>query len=103
MCNVNCILKINYDSIIPLKFFCYRGTLTKISSFPYENKEDLILSVIKFKGTIFIWWYRIGETANESIDYRKAIYGGYRFEKMITKSYDINNDGKFHCTRLFNL
>lgn len=71
-------------------FVCKRGLLARALRAPYENDEDLVIAVTKFRGTYFMC-----ELETEiHAEYEAALipdtradrqcYGGYKFEKYVT-------------------
>ncbi|KAK7482520.1 hypothetical protein BaRGS_00026231 [Batillaria attramentaria] len=69
-------------------FLCWRGLLTKLLCTPYENREDWMIAVTKFRGT-----YYLCEFDTESKKQQKEqttpqqdemCYGGWKFEQYVT-------------------
>lgn len=84
-------LKSSYETQSKLNthFITYRGVLTKIMTLPYEDRGDLLICATKYKETIYMCLFssekQMQEERNRSDRVNQMSYGGFRFEKYITK------------------
>lgn len=73
---------------IPFDFVTYRGILIRMMTLPYEERNDLLLSAQKYKGTIYIAKFAsLAQRQHESemTDRQNMFaYGGMKFEQCIT-------------------
>lgn len=69
-------------------FVCWRGLLTRLMCLPYENKEDLMLGVIKFRGTYFLCEFETEAKKRQKIETtprQEAMCAwGFKFEQYVT-------------------
>lgn len=83
---------IETQSKLHTDFVTYRGVLTKIMTMPYENRGDVLICASKFKGTIYMCLFTsdsaMAEEQNRDERNNQMSYGGFRFEKYITRPCD---------------
>ena len=69
-------------------FVCWRGLLTKLMCIPYENRDDLMLAVIKYRGTYFMCEFdteqRIRQKEDETPRQKEMCAWGFKFEQYFT-------------------
>lgn len=69
-------------------FFCWRGLLTHIVCLPYENREDLLVAVIKFRGSYFLCEFETEakriERETETPRQKAMSAWGLKFEQYVT-------------------
>uniref|UniRef100_A0A2C9JG92 Decapping nuclease n=2 Tax=Biomphalaria glabrata TaxID=6526 RepID=A0A2C9JG92_BIOGL len=99
-------------------FVCWRGLLTKLACIPYENKEDILLAVINFRGTYYMCEYhtesKVEQIKNETPRQKEMCAWGFKFEQYMTADRNlgvpvtnvpVNTNvefGSVACTRLGN-
>lgn len=77
-------------------FITYRGVLTKIMTMPYESSGDVLICASKYKGTIYTCLFTspaaMAEEQSRGERENQMSYGGFRFEKYITKPIDATQE-----------
>ncbi|KAH9508443.1 hypothetical protein Btru_055247 [Bulinus truncatus] len=71
-----------------IDFVCWRGLLTKLLCIPYENREDLLVAVIYFRGTYYMCEYdtdhKILQKKNATPEQEEMCAWGFKFEQYVT-------------------
>jgi len=69
---------------------CFRGLLTTIMCTPYERKDDWMLEVVRWKGTLYLMQVetprRRAEKQKETDRQKQMSSWGYKFEQYMTSS-----------------
>lgn len=67
---------------------CFRGLLATIMGTPYERKDDWMVDVVRWKGTIYIIQIpterRIRENERQTDRQKQMSSWGYKFEQLVT-------------------
>ncbi|KAK3696214.1 hypothetical protein RRG08_027657 [Elysia crispata] len=89
--SASCFNSLNTD------FFCWRGLLTHLACLPYENRDDLLVAVIKFRGSYFMCEFETEakkiERETETPRQKEMSAWGFKFEQYVTsdKPHDFPN------------
>lgn len=79
-------------------FVASRGVFAKILQTPYQKLSDWSIGACKFKGTIYFYEFttekQLEEDATRTDESNKKIYGGLRFEELITEPINNTHGGE---------
>ncbi|XP_059139307.1 decapping and exoribonuclease protein-like [Physella acuta] len=97
-----------------IDFICWRGLITRLLCIPYENREDLLVAVIRFRGTHYLCEYdtETKKAREENITPRdeEMCAWGFKFEQYVTAdkvgavpntSVPVNNNAAF-CSMAYS-
>ncbi|CAG5120107.1 unnamed protein product [Candidula unifasciata] len=69
-------------------FICWRGLLTRLLCIPYENREDLLVAVVRFRGTYFMCEFdterKKQEVQERTPKQEEMCAWGFKFEQYVT-------------------
>uniref|UniRef100_A0A0B6Y050 Decapping nuclease n=1 Tax=Arion vulgaris TaxID=1028688 RepID=A0A0B6Y050_9EUPU len=73
-------------------FVCWRGLLTRLLCIPYENQDDILVAVIRFRGTYFMCEYEtesnMQQTLKTTPKLKEMCAWGFKFEQYVTADRD---------------
>jgi len=76
-------------SSLSTDFVCWRGLLTRLLCVPYENRDDLLIGVIKFRNTFFLCEFETEAKKRQKEEttprQEEMCAWGFKFEQYVTK------------------